>query len=127
MSEIWKAVRELESEQTDRHTQLKQARATMLVNWGREGKTVPGLISENMKLDQMVCEVFQYYHDRLAQAQVENKRLREGLKAVESLMTASEGVYGLHLNGDPSPWSELRTSGAMEPWLMDFDAALEEE
>ena len=50
--------------------------------------------------------------------------LKAGLAAVEGLIGQSKGVYGLHLNGDPSPWEELRTGGVYEEWLLEFDAAL---
>jgi len=50
--------------------------------------------------------------------------LVDGLLAVEALINESRGVFGLHLNGDPSPWSELRTGGRFEEWLVAFDEAL---
>ena len=56
----------------------------------------------------------------------EIERLRKGLAAVENLIGDSSGVYGLHQNGDPAPWIELRTGGRFEGWLADFDMALEE-
>ncbi len=49
---------------------------------------------------------------------------RKGLEAVESLINESHGVSGLHLNGDLAPWSELRTGGRFEEWLVAFDDAL---
>ena len=52
-------------------------------------------------------------------------KLVAGIKAAAGLMDNSSGVYGLHLNGDNSPWEELRTGGYMEEWLVDFDEALE--
>lgn len=33
---------------------------------------------------------------------------------VVGLAEESEGVYGLHLNGDPSPWEELLPGGRFE-------------
>lgn len=33
---------------------------------------------------------------------------------VVGLVEESEGVYGLHLNGDPSPWEELLPGGRFE-------------
>jgi|GEM_PF-5239675 len=50
--------------------------------------------------------------------------LVDGLLAVEALINESRGVFGLHLNGDPSPWSELRMGGRFEEWLVAFDEAL---
>jgi hypothetical protein len=50
----------------------------------------------------------------------------QGLEAVERLIADSEGVAGLHKNGDLAPWSELRTGGEFCEWLIVFDAALAE-
>lgn len=36
---------------------------------------------------------------------------------VEALMADSEGVYGLHGNGDPAPWDELREGGRFDDWI----------
>ncbi len=36
---------------------------------------------------------------------------------VDDLIGNSEGVYGLHQNGDPSPWLELAEGGRFEAWL----------
>lgn len=47
-----------------------------------------------------------------------NARLLEALSAllddIEALIGESAGVYGLHLNGDVSPWSELEEGGRFE-------------
>ena len=48
----------------------------------------------------------------------------EGLQAVGELIAESEGVAGLHMNGDTAPWRELREGGGFEEWLMQFDAAM---
>ena len=53
------------------------------------------------------------------------KKLVEGLLAVEELINESGGVFGLHLNGDPSPWEQLISGGRFEDWLCKFDDALE--
>lgn len=52
------------------------------------------------------------------------KMCEEALEAVESLIKESDGVYGLHLNGSPAPWDELRTGAYFEEWLLPFDKAL---
>lgn len=52
------------------------------------------------------------------------KELQFGLSEVEKLMDESHGVAGLHLNGDVAPWSELRSGGRFETWLLGFDEAL---
>jgi len=61
---------------------------------------------------------------REAQVMEERDALRKALEAVDVLINNSHGVYGLHRNGDPSPWEELRQGGRYEEWLVDFDAAL---
>lgn len=60
----------------------------------------------------------------IARLTKELKEARKGLKAIETLIQDSEGVAGLHLNGDVAPWHELRTGGRFESWLLDFDAAI---
>lgn len=40
--------------------------------------------------------------------------LSELLDDIEALIGESSGVYGLHLNGDVSPWSELEEGGRFE-------------
>jgi hypothetical protein len=47
-----------------------------------------------------------------------------GLRAIETLIEESDGVAGLHLNGNVAPWEELRTGGRFESWLLPFDDAL---
>ena len=49
---------------------------------------------------------------------------RKGLEAVASLIAESHGVGGLHHNGEFAPWTELRTGGEFEDWLVAFDDAL---
>ena len=47
----------------DIKAELSQARATMLVNFGPEGKTQPGLVSGDEKLSWMIVKVFRYYEN----------------------------------------------------------------
>lgn len=61
----------------------------------------------------------------LAIEEYKRKKLVRGLLSVASLIHDSQGVAGLHLNGDVAPWSELRTGGRFEEWLYEFDDALE--
>ena len=44
--------------------------------------------------------------------------LVEALEGVRALIGDCEGVYGLHLNGDPSPWGEH------DDMIAEIDAAL---
>jgi hypothetical protein len=47
--------------------------------------------------------------------------LSTGIKAVRSLINESQGVAGLHLNGDIVEWSELEAGGRSEEWLGDLN------
>ena len=51
--------------------------------------------------------------------------LEKGIHAVLHLIENSQGVAGLHLNGDVAPWDELRDGGQFEAWLYEFDKAIE--
>ncbi len=53
----------------------------------------------------------------------QNLQLKSGIKAIRSLINDSEGVQGLHLNGDLAPWDELEQGGRFEDWLGDFNIA----
>lgn len=55
----------------------------------------------------------------------ERERLMRAIKAVQDLINESHGVYGLHLNGDLSPWDELLEGGKYEEWLLPLSKALE--
>jgi hypothetical protein len=51
----------------------------------------------------------------------------EGVLAdIENLMSESEGVSGLHRNGDIAPWCELEEGGQFErfSWISKAQAAL---
>jgi len=50
------------------------------------------------------------------------EKFRKGLQAVADLMGESEGVAGLHRNGELANWDELLTG----PWLEDFHEAMNE-
>ncbi len=42
---------------------------------------------------------------------------QEVLTSVDELIANSQGVYGLHLNGDLAPWSDLLAGGRFGEWL----------
>ncbi len=62
-----------------------------------------------------------------ARLEGEKSKLREALSGAvqcfDNLMSDSGGVYGLHLNGDPAPWSELTSGGHFEDWTTEIDDA----
>lgn len=51
------------------------------------------------------------------------EEMDKGIKAVSDLIYDSQGIYGLHMNGDVAPWHDLQTGGRFENWLKDFDRA----
>jgi len=55
----------------------------------------------------------------------ERNRLKaqiNGMKqAIDDLVRNSEGVAGLHQNGDVAPWDELLTGGRFDEWLCVLD------
>lgn len=53
----------------------------------------------------------------------ENEVLRRGIDAVRALIDSSDGVTGLHLNGDVAPWCSLQDGGEYEAWLTEFNNA----
>lgn len=45
--------------------------------------------------------------------------------SVDNLVNESDGVYGLNLNGDYAPWSDLIAGGRYGEWLVDLETARE--
>ena len=52
--------------------------------------------------------------ERIKEQSAALKLAREALGEVQDLIGESHGVYGLHLNGDESPWNELEQGGKFE-------------
>lgn len=42
--------------------------------------------------------------------------MQKAIEDFDALTGESEGVYGLHLNGNPAPWDELTAGGYLEEW-----------
>lgn len=83
------------------------------------------------ELDRDADLVLSIAAQRIAALEESERRLREalttaqaGLQLVADLIDESTGVAGLHLNGDLTPWDELRNGGRFDSWLFQFDAAL---
>lgn len=49
--------------------------------------------------------------------------LDKACRSINDLIESSEGVAGLHLNGDVASWGSLRVGGRFESWLIEFDEA----
>ena len=45
--------------------------------------------------------------------------------ALDELIQSSDGVYGLHMNGDYAPWDSLTEGGFCEVWLISLERARE--
>ena len=58
-----------------------------------------------------------------------NDEILEALKmltySLEDLIQNSDGVAGLHQNGDIASWNDITLGGRFEGWLMAFDEAKE--
>jgi hypothetical protein len=59
--------------------------------------------------------------NKAAKLEEENAQLKKALASVITLMNHSEGVAGLHLNGNVATWDELLAGD--EAWLTDFRKA----
>ncbi len=64
-------------------------------------------------------------HNAWPEIAISIKKMAAGLRAVQELIDQSDGVIGLHLNGDPALWEDLGPGGLLKSWLKDFDVAYE--
>ena len=55
----------------------------------------------------------------------EAKQYESAIEAIRCLIDDSNGVDGLHLNGDLAPWDSLEEGGHFEEWLIEFNKAEE--
>ena len=95
-------------------------------------KDATGLIDQlrarNAELEAEVARLRKALAESLeasARCAIHSNKLSMGIAAVRNLINESQGVAGLHLNGDLALWCELRTGGQFEGWLLDFDKVLE--
>jgi hypothetical protein len=70
-----------------------------------------------------IVDLLKEHEDKVANLEEENAQLKKALAAVRTLMNNSEGVSGLHMNGDVAPWDELLEGGRFEEWLIEFSKA----
>lgn len=59
----------------------------------------------------------QWLANELDKRDKEIHRLRLAMKDIAILIDNSQGVAGLHLNGDVAKWSDLLIGGRFEEWL----------
>ncbi len=62
--EIWQIVK-YEEGVRKKLNELREAKMTMIKNFGRDGKCRAGLIKREDRLAQMIIDVFEYYENRL--------------------------------------------------------------
>ena len=81
---------------------------------------------EHLKAEvERLTKVKNDYRKRAWGEYLRRLKAQNGLKAVVDLINESEGVIGLHQNGDVASWDSLQTGGAFEDWLVDFDDAVD--
>jgi hypothetical protein len=62
---------------------------------------------------------------KIDELESEVSNLNAAVTSVADLIANSDGVSGLHANGDIAGWDELLEGGHFEEWLIDFSKALE--
>jgi len=87
---------------------------------GKEEMTVEQMQKEITRLTKVKND----YRRRCWSEYLWRMKLQSGLNAVSNLIADSQGVSGLHMNGDVATWDELRTGGSFEEWLAPFDDAV---
>lgn len=65
-------------------------------------------------------EIIEHQLAKIERLTAENARLQRIVQDFDNLIGSSGGVYGLHLNGDPAPWSEIMPGGRFEDWLINY-------
>lgn len=81
---------------------------------------------EHLKAEvKRLTEVKNGYRKRAWSEYLRRLKAQAGLKAVVALINESEGVAGLHQNGDVASWDSLQTGGMFEEWLIEFDDAVD--
>ncbi len=71
-------------------------------------------ILEQCRINGMGAERESALLGKVAQQSAALKLAKEALTEMQDLIDESYGVYGLHLNGDESPWSEIEQGGMFE-------------
>ena len=61
---LWELVKELEEKSQESHRDYAESKATMIVNFGENGKAVPGLFNDDDRLLVMIIKVIEYYQKK---------------------------------------------------------------
>ena len=102
------------------HKQLSTINAAYEKSVEQHNKTLDELATVEKERNSFQDQCIRLKHERvlekeqlaaaLAACEVKNVALQE----VAGLISESSGVYGLHLNGDESPWEEVEMGGRFE-------------
>ena len=98
---------------SDAADEIKQLRAENARQAERIAELEAQLVIEKGQLDLRDEENRILFAKSEAQSAV-IEMAKTAIDEVQSLIEESRGVYGLHLNGDESPWSELEQGGRFE-------------
>jgi len=103
-------IQRLGDERDALRNELKTAREAN--EWLRKACDARG--NERDALAARMQEMHLDSEDKLAKAAAVILQAGTALQEVQDLISESSGVYGLHLNGDCSPWNEIEQGGRFE-------------
>ena len=81
--------------------------------WAADHEDLTSQISE-LEASPMSEEALDILRSVIAKQSAALKMAKDAIGEVQDLIGESHGVYGLHLNGDESPWGELEQGGRFE-------------
>lgn len=100
-----------------RQLELLQERCDMATDF-KEQAIAMGKAAFN-RLNEVESDCHKLRQERDALAAYIQRLTRD----IEELISETDGVAGLHLNGEAAPWCDLRKGGPFQEWLMSLDEA----
>ena len=76
----------------------------------KQAERIKELEAQFQQTHEWLCDRNQQIHEQSAAL----KLAKDAIGEVQDLIGESHGVYGLHLNGDESPWGELEQGDRFE-------------
>lgn len=67
-----------------------------------------------LNIDENMWPMKHFIRSLLAKERQKVEEMKGAIKEIEELMSESDGVYGLHRNGDPADWEWLQDNGWLE-------------
>lgn len=78
-------------------------------------------LADNVKTDALQAML----DEAVEEVRLENSKIRDAascvLHDIDNLVSNSQGVIGLHKNGDVAEWSDILEGGTFEAWLMSIE------